>query len=448
MSAQPNILFIITDQQSYDMMSCAGNQWLQTPALDTLAAGGTRFSRTYCSNPVCVPSRFSMFTGRMPSAIGMRANGGKNLTTFSDEQTQQTLGHLVAAAGYECVYGGKMHFPIGLTAENMGFEYFSNDECRELANLSADFIQRDHEKPWFMVSSLINPHDICYHAIRHFEESDMDHRLIANGQRECSYLDQALQLPAGVSEEDFFAQYCPPLPENHQVQEDEPSLINELLEERTFKKKAREQWTEKDWRMHRWAYHRLTERVDGEIAVILDALEASGQADNTLVIFTSDHGDHDGSHKLEHKTFFYEEAARIPMICRLPGKIAAGRIDDSHLINSGLDIMATICDYAGVDKPAHCVGSSMRPIAEELAEISTESDAFIGSYGENCISKMWVTAEYKYILYDSGTFVEQLYDLTNDPRETQNVAAENPEICTRYKKALEKQIAQHRELVL
>src|SRR5512144_1293504 len=97
----PNILFIMTDQQHAGMMSCTGNPWLKTPAMDGLAASGTRFERAYCANPVCVPSRFSLQTGLMPSAIGMGQNEDSPKTTVTDTMVQQSLGNLFQRAGYE-----------------------------------------------------------------------------------------------------------------------------------------------------------------------------------------------------------------------------------------------------------------------------------------------------------------------------------------------------------
>ena len=136
------------------------------------------------------------------------------------------------------------------------------------------------------------------------------------------------------------------------------------MEERLFKRHVRNTWSVQDWQLHRWAYARLMERVDKQIGVILDALDASGQAEKTVVILTSDHGDHDGSHGLEHKTVLYDEAARVPWLMRYPGKIPEGTVRDDCLVSTGLDLMATCCDYAGVAQPVHCLGLSLRDAAE------------------------------------------------------------------------------------
>lgn len=109
MAQPPNILILVTDQQTHDLMSSAGTSWLSTPHLDRLAGAGARFTRAFCSNPVCVPSRFSMFTGRMPSAIGLRGNDAPKLHPFSPAHDQTGLGHVLRRGGYTTWYGGKVH---------------------------------------------------------------------------------------------------------------------------------------------------------------------------------------------------------------------------------------------------------------------------------------------------------------------------------------------------
>lgn len=422
MPPRPNILLLLTDQQSHHLMSGAGTPWLATPHLDRLAAGGTRFTRAYCSDPVCVPSRFSMFTGRMPSAIGLRGNDGPGLHPFTPEHDRASLGHALRSAGYTTWYGGKTHWPIGLTPERLGFTAFCADERERLAVEAADLIHRQGGQPWAMVVSLINPHDICYQAIRAFPgDGDLEQRIMRTGAVELGCLDEALRPPPGVDHDTFLRDHLPPLPDNHAVQTDEPELVERILAQRPFKLAARRQWSERDWRLHRWAYARLMERVDRQIGVVLDALDASGRAEDTLVLMTSDHGDHDGSHRLEHKTFFYEEAARVPWLMRLPGRIPAGRVEEDGLVATGLDLMATCCDYAGATLPAHCRGLSLRGVAEGRSAAQRRERV----YGENLVSRMLVERRWKYVRYDGGANAEQLYDLEHDPGETRN-HARNP----------------------
>lgn len=446
MATKPNILILMTDQQQHAMMSCAGTPWVSTPNMDRLAAGGVRFTRAYCSNPVCVPSRFSMFTGRMPSAIGMRGNGGPNLHPFKPEHDLAGLGHCLRRGGYTTSYGGKVHWPVGLTPERLGFEYFCRDEREQLAEETARRLREKPGQPWAMVASFINPHDICYLAIRAFMTSDQDKRLLERGASEIANLDEALQPPAGVDRETFLRDHLPPLPANWQIQHDESPHIERVLEERPFKLKARQNWNEQDWRLHRWAYARLTERVDRHMGTVLDALDASGQAENTLVILLSDHGDHAGSHRLEHKTFFYDEAARVPWVMRLPGRIRAGTIEDAGMVATGLDLMATCCDYAGVETPRHCRGQSQRPVAEGASGAPRREWV----YGENAVSRMVCTHDWKYVRYGDGPHAEHLYDLKNDPGETRNAlgdSAASP-ILPGLRKRLDEEMAAHAALAL
>lgn len=413
-AARPNILVIITDQQHAGMLSCAGNRFLKTPAADSLAQTGVRFERSYCANPVCLPSRFSMMTGRYPSAIGVRHNGSKP-TADVDKMPELALGCLFRNAGYETAYGGKVHLPgpMGNVAR-CGFDVISRNEREELAAACAEFLGRKHERPFLLVGSFINPHDICYMAIR---DHDAGSPL---GRNAPSPLFEAMQPPAGVSPEEFVERHCPPLPENFEVPEGESEAIGDLLRLRPFRMHARENWSAQQWRIHRWAYCRLTERVDAEIGRVLEALRNAGLEDDTLVVLTSDHGDMDSAHRMEHKTVFYEEAARVPLILSFKGRTAAGRVDRTHLVCNGLDLIPTLCDYAGIEPPEDLQGKSLRPLAEGKTVDAWREDLLV----ENQIGYMVHTGRYKYAFYDSGARREMLLDLQTDPGEMKNLAGD------------------------
>lgn len=367
---RPDIIYIVTDQQSGKMMSCAGNEYLQTPAMDYIANNGIRFTRAYATNPVCSPSRVSMMTGRFAGAFNdnkgnqVRENGGSmRIPQVSEEILHSTLAAYLKEAGYYLVYGGKEHLPPSLRPTSLGFNDITDDERDILSQKAAEYIRGEHDNPYFMVVSLINPHDICYMAIRDFA-APADSGLLKNGKIELETLDKALQLPEGVSKEQFFAEFCPPLPPNVEPQKDEPKAIGSLLDRRSFRRYARDAYTEEQWRMHRWAYARLTEMVDAQIQLILDALKERGGEDNTLIIFTSDHGDHDASHRMEHKTTLYEESANIPFAAMWKGHIPAGQVNTKDLISNGLDLLPTVCDYAGIREQADPRGRSLKPLFE------------------------------------------------------------------------------------
>jgi len=431
---RPNILFIMTDQQQAGMMSCTGNKWLKTPAMDRLAASGVRFERAFASNPVCVPCRFSLQTGLMPSAIGMGQNEDSAQATVTQTMVQQSLGRLFKNAGYETVYGGKVHLPNKMKGvANIGYRNLTSDRRQGLADACAEFLKGRHEKPFLLFASFINPHDICYMAINDFNRTQQKPPIANEDSRICeAVLDQARKA-GDIST--FVEKNCPPLPANHAVPDNEPECITtSYISARPFRAHIRKNWTANQWRLHRWAYCRLTEMVDKEIGIVLDALRQAGLEDNTLVVFTSDHGDMDSAHKMEHKSVLYEEAVRVPFIMSYKGSIPAGVVDETHLVSNGLDLLPTVCDYAGIKTPEVLSGRSLRPLAEGK-DVEQWRD-FIVTESQN--GRMLRTKRYKYCIYDSGRHREQLIDLENDPGEMKNLAE-----IENYKKVLD----EHRRLL-
>ena len=409
---RPNVLLIMTDQQNAKMMSCAGNEWLNTPNIDRLAARGMRFEKAYVTNPVCSPSRFSMFTGLYPSVINMRHNKSE----LDEEKLSQiipgSIGFTFKSAGYETYYGGKVHLPSGgNNAYNYGFDnLITMDQRDDLADKSAEFLlNRKSDAPFLYVVSLINPHDICFEAIRQHQPESKAAKITPH------QLLDAIQIPDSLSEEEFYAGYCPPLPDNFEPSKKESDAIYELEELHPFTIYARENWDEKDWRRHRWAYHRLTESVDEQIGRVLDALEKSGVRDNTIVIFTSDHGEMSASHRLEHKTVFYEESSNIPLIVWYEGIKNSGAVDDQHLISNGLDLYPTLCELTGIKIPEGLQGISFAPL---LNGENYNGRKYL--ILENEIGFMIRDFHMKYAVYDNGS--ETLFDTEKDPGEMKNIA--------------------------
>ncbi len=426
MATGPNILFLFTDQQNSGMMSCAGNAYLKTPAMDSLASGGVRFERAYCTNPVCMPSRFSLMTGRMPGEIGMISNRVSDLEAVPGHIKKTGLGFLMRDAGYDAVYAGKVHLP-GMTPEDLGFSYICRDERETLADTCAEFIESGNGgKPFCLAVSFIDPHDICYMAIRDSLSTESERRLIEGGKVECMTLDEALKRPAGVGEEEFFARHCPPLPANFEPLADEPEAIRILLEQRPFRMKARKEWDARRWREHRWAYARLTERVDSQIYEVLEALEKSGQWDNTVIVFTSDHGDMDSAHRMEHKSTLYEEACRVPLVICAPDCNSPGRTEEEIPVSNGLDILPTLCDYAGAAPPGDISGISLRPLVSGKKIVCRRPGVPV----ESAVGRAAVTKKYKFAVYDLGESTERITDLEADPMETGTVNHQCPEAET------------------
>jgi choline-sulfatase len=362
-----------------------------------------------------------MMTGVLPSRIGMEHNEPASFPV-PNEVLQDALGHVFRRAGYRTHYGGKVHLP-GTDQEGIaayGFGQLTTDERDGLAQACADFFQRSPTEPFLLVASFINPHDICYMAIDAFTQSAGRPLMYPHSQRERECLAQALRLPPNASRHEFFARLCPPLPANFPIPIHEPPAIRQN-DWREFRQYVQDHWTEEDWRLHRWAYARLTEQVDQQIGQVLDALRDSGRHEKTLVVFTSDHGDMDSAHRLEHKSVPYEEATRVPLIICQPGVTAAGKVDQSHLVSTGLDLIPTLCDFAGIPCPAGLAGRSLRPLTRADDQRPPWRSTLVVETNHACVLH---SDQYKYVACDDGQPREMLIDLTADPGEMNNLAVD------------------------
>jgi len=420
----PNILFIITDQHHANMLSSAGNPYLKTRALDSMASAGIRFSRAYVSNPVCVPSRISLATGVMPGRFGVFHNGMK--ANIPPEVSANSLGKLIKSAGYDTFYGGKVHMAKELTPRKAGYDEYCKDQRDQLPEVCVEFMTRKRDKPFFAVASFINPHDICF-AYNARQPDRRGKPLVDQLYREA----QALPVDK-----------LPPLPDNSEIPANEPDLIEASMKvtATTPAKLIRKDYNERDWRNYRWIYCRLTERVDAQIGRLLDALKKNGLEKNTLVVFTSDHGDMDGSHRLASKNVFYENSVGVPFIMQYKGVIPAGVVDDKSLISNGLDVLPTLADYAGASIPEYLLGRTLRPVAEGRGDNARRPYVV----AENNTGRMLRSDRYKYCVYTSGKIHESLVDLRTDPGEMKNLAGLSPfqKVLNKHRQHLRQWIAE------
>ncbi len=404
---RPNILFIMTDQQSADAMSCTGNPELSTPAFDALASEGTRFDQAYCTYPLCTPSRASMFAGRWPHEVGIRKNGQPVDAAYREQE----LGHLLTEAGYRCAYGGKWHIPEIAIPEGHGFASICGFDDVGLPDRCRAFLERADDRPFFLVASFDNPHNIC------------EWRRQQN-------------VPWGPVGSPPRVEACPPLPANFAIPPFEPEAIR-IISGSNPRIYPDARYTPEQWRRYRWGYNRLVEKVDAQIGEVLQALQDTGHREDTVVIVSSDHGDAQGTHHLVQKSFLYEASTHVPLIIRAPDA-RGGRVD-RHLVSNGLDIYATICDFAGVPAPEGSHGASLRPLIlgedpdwREYVVTETHWDA------HRCDGRMVRTERYKYTAYTWGAYREQLTDLISDPGEMVNLA-----VASRYEDVLQ----HHRDLL-
>lgn len=439
---RPNILLIITDQQQAAMLSCTGNPWVKTPNLDRLAAGGTRFERAYAANPVCIPSRFSMFTGTMPSAIGMEDNRHEK-NPVGTNILAHAMGTIFKAAGYHTIYAGKVHLPgqpdVCGNVAAYGFEERlapKDPEGRDpTVDACVNFVKARQEKPFLLVASLINPHDICYVTLRDWVNAAPPSKKNSSQLHPLALaeVDAVMKYPPGVAESEFYGKLCPTLPENYAVADSELTAYM-ATHFNNYLGWARRNYDDKQWLMYRWVYARLTERVDAQIGRILDALQAAGLEENTLVVFTSDHGEQDGAHHATTKGALYEESTRIPFLVKWKGITRPGQVDTNNLVASGLDLIPTLCDFAGVPAPAALKGRSVRSLAEGRVVKGWRKSLVV----ENNSSRLVRFANWKYSVgrADSVTPAvlekisakqpvrEALVDLNSDAGEMRNRAAD------------------------
>ena len=413
MSDRPNILYIFTDQQFAGAMSCAGNQELHTPAMDSLAETGVLFENAYCSQPLCTPSRGSMFTGRMPHETGIDFNG----IPIPDEIRDQSMGNLFEAAGYDCAYAGKWHLPRGSVDDEHGFRELIGFGDIGLAEACIDYLKEPKDRPFLLVASYDNPHNICEWA---------RHQNLPYGN-----------IPRVPTED------CPNLPANFAIPPFEPDAIRfEQAQQPLIYPTVN--YSDEEWRHLRHAYFRLIEKVDAEIGKILDTVRDLGLDENTLIIFSSDHGDGHGSHHWNQKSALYEEQIRIPYIVSLKGATKGGHVDRSHLVSNGLDIIPTICDYAGIEAPDGLRGRSVRSIAETGAADEWRNQLVVETYfGESQTKtrgRALRTNRYKYTVYSFGMYREQLTDMENDHGEMVNLAANSKyrEVLQEHRDQLQK----------
>jgi arylsulfatase A-like enzyme len=388
-----NILLIFTDQQHIDTIAAGGCRHLQTPALDRLKNNGVSFTQSYSANPVCSPARSCVFTGRTSSETAVYVNGRpirSDIPNLGQWFSQQS--------NYETFYAGKWHLPRTYTSDIPGFKVINTGIggfgylCDTAMSRACEgFLRnRSKSKPFLLVASFMQPHDICEWL-----------RLNMENPQEIRYPQLAGKFPE--------------LPDNFVFDENEPGAIRKRrLGNEPFKGK----WNKEQWRYYRWSYYRNIEHLDAEIGRILQALEYGGYAKDTLIVLTSDHGEGLAHHQMVRKNTLYDEAAKVPLLFSWPGHILENRTDTTQPA-SGLDIMPTLCDYAGIKSPQNMRGRSLRSILEGR---SVSTDNFIVTDVSSNTGRMLRTPSFKYITYKDDS-VEQLFDMRTDPGETKNLAA-------------------------
>ena len=442
---RPNILWICADQQRYDTIAALGYPHLSTPNLDQLVSDGVAFERAYCQAPICTPSRASFLTGMYPSSIHVNRNGNPTFPEFPP-----LIGKRLAEAGYTCGLIGKLHLTSAYgrieTRTDDGYSYWQYSHAprddwesghdyadwlraqgADLGELTKDpagipaelhqttwcaektieFFEANRDQPWFASVNIYDPHppfnppqayreQFDPQAVKPplFRESDLAQqaKLAAVDFQSAARHPQALDIKSPI------------LP-----QAPSPSYIEA------------ETSGERDARSLIAAYYAMIKLIDDQVGRMLAALEADGQRDNTIVIFTSDHGEALGDHGLIQKGCrFYEGLARVPLIWSWRSQYAAGL--RSQALVELTDIVPTLLEVCGLDAPNYITGKSLLPLLRGERSPDNHREIvrceFIDALDmpDASVATMHFDGRYKLIVYHNHQLGE-LYDLENDPDE-------------------------------
>ncbi len=390
---RPNVLLIMTDQQRFDTISAHVNRFgTDTPAMDTMARNGVIFNNMFTTNPICTPARASIFTGRMPSEVGMPGNIGNPNGPLNQNIT--TLGHRMQQAGYSTVYHGKSH--LGTDLGQLGFKTAYENSFDESTVIEACRFWRNRDwivlkRPFFHVVSLMDPHDIYFLDPQEERPVTLDPWPNRNDDRSTKPWPQ----------------------QNYQRGQD---------------------WSDQRWEYYRQFYRSRVEKVDRDIGKLLDELICGGFGSNTWVIFMADHGDMGGEHGVGFKgPFMYDCQMRIPFII-MPPRVgyggpghfsppegfAPGSTCDAMCSN--IDVFQTVLDIAGVGPDCELRGQSLLPAVR-----GEKFDGHEAVFGELTMLgrrvapiRMVRTSKWKYNFYLGHG--EELYDMEADPWEMNNLA--------------------------
>ncbi len=422
---KPNLLYIHTDQHTPFVTGCYGDDLVQTPNLDRLAATGAVFDSAYCNSPICVPSRMSMLTGRFPHQNRVWTN------EHSLDSSIPTLAHSLGAAGYHPVLFGRMH-SLGPDQLHGYAERYVGDHSPNYLNGPA--VDRG------ALNGTAGPHRISLEKSGAGQSAYQVHDEYVTAAT-IDYLNQlGVEQRSGLREEPFCITVGYMLPhapfvarkEDFDLYRDTISMprIEEPFSDdlhphiRWWREHtAIKSVTEAEIRRARAAYWGLVTRIDIMIGQILDTLAANDLADNTMIVYTSDHGDMVGEHSLWWKHTFYEHSVRVPLIINWPGVIP-GNQRRSEVVG-GPDVTATLLD-AGVAPPLPgSPGRSLLPLLtrtdatwDNIAFSEYCSDQFCGD--QPCFQRMIRRDKWKLVYYHG--LEPQLFNLSNDPHELNDLA--------------------------
>jgi len=461
-SQQKNLLFIMTDQQRYDALSKAGNSVLQTPNLDRLANEGTWFKNAYTPCAVCGPARSSILTGYSVENTGVRTNGQ---TYYNDEEglmTMPTFDEILTDNGYHCEYYGKWHvlsshaeiYKNPVKTANNGNSIFGpggqshiwKDYLSE--NEPAPELQEGEFKGWGNYPYTPDPLDKYYgmtaadleaQGLKH-SQPDQHGKMRMNKENTTTAFQAKQTIEAIERLKDttfsitcsFHFPHAPMLPTDpyYDAYPAEymvaPESISDDMETSPYKSSNgrlnNPEYADPDKIKYMISnYYGLIKEIDDWVGKILDKLDELGLTENTMVIFTSDHGEMLGAHGMREKNIFYEESAHIPLLMRFPNEISPATTVDGY--TSLVDLFPTILDYLQIGEHTSD-GKSLRGLIEGTDQehgkyVVTEWD----HEKDNVPNYMIVKDGWKLFIpwKANSDVINVLYDLNTDPHEMNNL---------------------------
>lgn len=433
---RPNILWFCTDQQRFDTIGALNNPHIHTPNLDRLVQEGVAFTRAYAQSTVCSPSRASFLTGRYPRTTRVTKNGAPYFP-----QDEVLVTKILADHGYDCGLAGKLHlsgiigrieprnddgyrvfkwspaqrdaWPIGhdyqVWLKQQGVEWSEHYQGRNggiheqyhqttwATDEAINFIKYNSQSPWLMSVNVYDPHE-PFDPPQAYKE-----RYRAEEMPLPKWKDGELDNKPRIQQEDYI----------HGGQGGVgPSCAS---------------MSDLEKKQYVADYYAMIELVDYNVGRLLDELERTGQRDNTVIVFMSDHGEMLGDHGLILKgAHFYEGLVHVPLIISWPGHFAENRRFDGLV--ELVDIAPTLLDIAGIEVPYYMQGKSLLPILEgAVGDGYTHKDhvyseyyyALLGSH-DNVYATMYYDGRYKLVVFH-GEEVGELYDHERDPDEFHNL---------------------------
>ncbi|MBA2278280.1 MAG: sulfatase-like hydrolase/transferase [Chloroflexia bacterium] len=415
---RPNLLIIMSDEHAPHFSGAYGHPLVQTPHLDRLVAEGVLFEQAYCNTPLCVPSRMSFMTGRFVHNTG----AWDNASPLASDAV--TWAHRLRAAGYDVVLAGKQHF-VGPDKLH-GFR----------AQLARD-LHAEQSHPIFDWTDGTPPAPVPWPVLAKAgpgttTEIEVDDEVEAAA---LAYLrDPARREQPWALNVSFLAPHFPLIvpqpfwdlypPDRIDLPDVPPGHLDNQhpVYQRMRQMFGFEAFPEELVRRGRAGYYGLITYLDEKIGHLLDTLAATGQDRNTLVVYTSDHGEMAGEHGMWRKSNFYEHSARVPLVLRWPGMLPAGRRDRG--VVSLVDLVATIVDAAVASSDDRLDGDSLLPLARgETADWKDE--AFAEYLGHGVARPMAMLRRDRFKLNYSLGDPPELYDLDDDPGELHDLATDS-----------------------